>query len=194
MPAVVLFVTIVPLSLLGQENRAQTPDLIGRPLPEVISRSPLAGGYPLNGFPEMTSLPIPRKVILADPPDSQRGIGSLILWGGLGSVVGIAAGGALGAHVEYKGWLDVDSGENRGLTGFLLGAAVGSSLLSPPAVHLANNRRGSLLLDLLATALATAIPAILASHAEGGAEVGWAFSVPIFQVGAAVWTESRTGR
>ncbi len=187
----IVFSTCVPGSLGGQvvgTLSSNPSDLIPQ---RAFFRNLLTADLFISGPSPDRSFPVPQGLAFPDSIKPQRGVATLVVSGVLAWGAGVGVGGKLGYHAERKGALDVDSGE---LGGFLLGAAVGSALLVPVTVHLVNHRRGSLPLDLLATAAATVVPALLAAHAEGGAQEVWTLTVPVLQIATAIWVERRTGR
>jgi hypothetical protein len=93
----------------------------------------------------------PQRRELQTPPVQSRPTSVLILGGLAGGMVGGLLGGAVGAGLfggigegacSYEEWV-------CRLHGFYWGAVVGESLGVPAGVHLANNRRGDLLLSTL---------------------------------------------
>jgi hypothetical protein len=101
-------------------------------------------------WPE-TAVPAPYQVAVP-----QRDAANSIVIAALGSAAGILAGGLLGASIDAA--RDVPS-EDPGLAGLIYGAAVGSALLSPTLLYLANDRQGpfgrALLLSVVGTAVGT---------------------------------------
>lgn len=101
---------------------------------------------------------IPPAVVHGQPTytlrDSAAGHSDLTLafGGAIGAVSGLVAGGFIGARLEMAGGCEGD--EWCGFGGALLGAAIGSTIMIPAAVHLANDQRGSFTRGLAASAAA----------------------------------------
>jgi hypothetical protein len=103
--------------------------------------------------------------------------------------IGFLGGGLVGARIDkatsdgYEEW--------DGLAGFVIGAPIGESLLLPVGVHMANGRRGSLPLAMLASVGITGTGiALAASAGEGGIVV----AIPIAQLIACTAIERSTSR
>ena len=109
--------------------------------------------------------------------------GYLYLAGLGGAAVGVVGGGLIG--------LGRDCYEETCILDGIFGAAIGTSLAIPTAVHLANGGRGNLLVSTLATGLVGAV-GVGTAFAAGSAEV--LVLTPVVQIVAAVVTERATMR
>lgn len=118
----------------------------------------------------------------------------LPLVGALGAAVGSLAGAFVGYHLDYNVLnLDCERGcEDPGLPGLTAGWFIGSALTTPPSVHLANHRRGSLSTEYLSSAVIAGVgmAALLALGSPEGAYI--ALGAPVAQVISAVLIERRT--
>ena len=100
--------------------------------------------------------------VAADPrPAGPADRGMMALAGAGGLVAGALAGGYVG--VEIDGDTGLDAGE-----GAVIGGLIGTSLLVPTAVHLANGGRGNLGRSLLASVLAGGAMLGLGAATESG--------------------------
>jgi len=127
---------------------------------------------------------------VAQPP-----VAGLVLAGAGGAAIGTLGGAFLGYHLDRSGpnWGCAQGCEDPGLYGLVGGWFIGSALLTPIAVHLANERRGSLSSSYLASA-AIAGAGMLSLAAVGGSPVGAVIllGAPVAQVVSAVTIERRS--
>lgn len=100
------------------------------------------------------------------PPDSVTDELGLALAGVGGGLVGLVVGGYAGATLEQQ--FSRDCYEYCGLTGGLIGAAVGSGVLIPYAVHLANHQRGDFGQSLAASGAVLVAGMILTAATDRG--------------------------
>lgn len=114
---------------------------------------------------------------------------TLAFGGAMGGIGGLLTGGFLGARLEMAGGCEGD--EWCGFGGGILGAAIGSAVMIPVAVHLANDRRGSLTAGLGASVAALAGGVAISLVAQDAQPL---LLVPIAQVIGAVAAEKRTSR
>ena len=114
---------------------------------------------------------------------------TLAFGGALGGIGGLIAGGFLGAHLEMAGGCQGD--EWCGFGGGILGAAIGSAVMIPAAVHLANDRRGSFAAGLGASVAALAGGVAISLVAQDAQPL---LLVPVAQIIGAVAIERRTSR
>lgn len=109
------------------------------------------------------------------------------------SAAGMLAGFAIGPEVGCDG---SGSDEFCALGGALMGAAIGTTVTTPLAVHLANGRRGSWVLDQVASigygALALGVVAILPDDGDDVGQGIVALSIPLGQTVASVTVEKAT--
>ena len=137
---------------------------------------------------------------LAATPGSAQSSGAAASDGPAMNVGGMVAGGALGfvGGVFLGGWagytLDVASGpcscDDPGLAGALLGALVGSALLTPVLSHAVGGGRGDLAKGIGVTAVVTTGVIVAAARVDEGILV----TLPLAQIWAAVAMELRTAR
>jgi hypothetical protein len=119
-------------------------------------------------------------------------LGTVYAYGAAGGLVGFFTGGLAGLAFSH----DCTGDDYCGLRGFLIGAAVGGTLSMAVGVHLGNDRRGSLPLDMLTGA------AVWGVGIGTAAATGWddsvtliaAIGVPIAQLLATTAVERATGR
>jgi hypothetical protein len=117
---------------------------------------------------------------------------TLALAGGglLGGAAGFFGGGFLGAVIAC----DQDDAADEGfcaIGGFVVGASIGESALIPLGVHVANGRRGSYGLSLLASA---AIAGVGLAAAIPQGEGAWLIPVPLAQIASSIAIERATAR
>ena len=114
---------------------------------------------------------------------------TLAFGGAMGGISGLLAGGFIGARLEMAGGCTGD--DWCGFGGALLGAAIGSTIMIPAAVHLANDQRGSFSAGLGASVavLAGGIAFSLFTH-----DAHPILLIPLAQIIGAVGTERRTSR
>lgn len=124
--------------------------------------------------------------VLRDPGAPHSDL-ALAFGGALGGIGGVIAGGYLGAQLEMAGGCRGD--EWCGLGGAVLGAAIGSTVMIPAAVHLTNDKRGSLQASLAASAAALGGGVLISLVTQ---EAQSLLLVPLGQIFAAVATERRT--
>ena len=108
--------------------------------------------------------------------------------GFLGSALGLLIGVPAGFAVERALYAHDD--EYSGLLGAFLGAAAGTALLPPVAVHLANGRRGNLAVSLGASAGAGAL--VVGNVFYRGTDGAILFALPLVQVVMSVEIERST--
>ena len=78
----------------------------------------------------------------------------------VGSAAGVFGGGYVGYHIDRA---DGECGDDWcGFGGLFLGAAIGSAVLAPVAVHMANGGRGDLANSMFTSAVITGAGAVLA--------------------------------
>ena len=130
-------------------------------------------------------MPMNRFVDSVAPPGDL----TLAFGGAMGGIGGLLAGGFLGARLEMAGGCEGDAW--CGFGGGILGAAIGSAVMIPVAVHLANDQRGSLGAGLGASVAALAGGIAVSLIAQDGQPL---LLVPIAQVIGAVAAERRTSR
>jgi hypothetical protein len=123
--------------------------------------------------------------------DSAAGHGELTLafGGAMGAVSGLVAGGFIGARLEMAGGCEGD--EWCGFGGALLGAAIGSTIMIPAAVHLANDQRGSFTSGLAVSAAALGGGIVISLFMHDAHPV---LLIPVAQIIGAVSAERRTSR
>lgn len=138
--------------------------------------------------------PVAAQTAEPEPADSTEAprLGTVYAYGAAGGVAGFFAGGLVGLAFSY----DCTGDDYCGLRGFLIGAAVGGTLTMALGVHLGNDRRGSLPLDMLTGA------AVWGVGIGTAAATGWddsvtliaAIGVPMAQLLATTAVERATGR
>jgi hypothetical protein len=133
--------------------------------------------------PAATDLPI--GPALRDPVPQRHEL-ALALAGAMGGFGGLVAGAYVGARIETAGGC---SHEWCGWTGAILGAAIGTTVMIPAVVHLANDQRGDLIEGIASSVAALA----------GGIAISLLMQdpqpllvVPVAQIIGAVATEKRT--
>jgi hypothetical protein len=148
----------------------------------------MPGGPAAAGAQEM---PRPTPVV-ATAPDSLRDDTPRIVMGALLGSVGGGLGGALLGY-QFETGSSSCGGDSCGLGGFLLGAAVGSTLMTPILAHAIGGKRGDLSAGILVTALASV--AIVGASTQSDAMLGvlW-ITFPLTHVLTAVLMEKRTAR
>lgn len=111
---------------------------------------------------------------------------ALAFAGAMGGFGGLVAGAYVGARIETAGGC---SHEWCGWTGAILGAAIGTTVMIPAVVHLANDQRGDLIEGIASSVAALA----------GGIAISLLMQdpqpllvVPVAQIIGAVATEKRT--
>lgn len=119
----------------------------------------------------------------ASPPADPLALG---LAGLAGSAAGVLGGGYLGYHIERAGG---PCGDWCGLGGLLFGAAVGSAVLTPVAVHMANGARGDLGTTVFTSAVITGVGTVLALGAGSGEML---VAVPVLAIVGSVALERST--
>ncbi|HEX7240660.1 MAG TPA: hypothetical protein VF263_10360 [Longimicrobiaceae bacterium] len=128
--------------------------------------------------------------------DAREG-GDLPLLAASGLVAGAAGalGGALAGLVASCTGRE-DENESCYLNSWLWGAAIGESLAMPVGVHLANGRRGSLGLSLLASAGLGALGLALLeeTHYDPPGAVLVSTAIPLAQLAATIAVERATSR
>jgi hypothetical protein len=112
----------------------------------------------------------------------------LTMAGLVGSAAGVFGGGYLGYQIDRQ---SEDVCDYCGLTGLLLGAAVGSAVLTPLAVHAANGGRGDLGDALVASSVITGAGMVLTIMTNSGEVL---IAVPIAAIIGSVVTERATTR
>lgn len=159
--ATVLIALVLPASLQGQGPRHAV-------------RAPAAHDQPMQ-----------RALVDSNP---ERHDLTLAFGGAMGGIGGLLAGGFIGARIELAGGCD---GEWCGFSGALLGAAIGSSVMIPLGVHLANDGRGDLGHAVAASGVALAGGVALALLTQDEKPV---LLIPLAQIIGSVAIERRTGR
>lgn len=139
--------------------------------------------YGISYLPENEE--VARETTAVRPVD----VGGLSLAGVLGAGVGILGGGIVGAGVERL--VSSNCYDLCGLAGGVTGAAIGSTLAIPMAVHMANGRRGKLSSSLAWSGFAAAVGWGLGLTLHDPSPV---VLVPIAQIIISVSIESRAGR
>ena len=114
---------------------------------------------------------------------------TLAFGGAMGGISGLLAGGFLGARLEMAG--GCRGNEWCGFGGAVLGAAIGTTIMIPAAVHLANEQRGSFGSDLAASAAALGGGLAIALVTQDAEPM---LLVPLAQIIGAVAVEKRTSR
>ena len=127
---------------------------------------------------------------LSRAADSTAGRSDLTLAfsGAMGGVAGILLGGLVGARLEMAGGC---RGDWCGFGGALLGAAVGSTVLIPAAVHFGNDQAGDFGAGLAASAAALGAGVAISLISQDGQPM---LIVPVAQIIGAVAAERRTSR
>ena len=116
----------------------------------------------------------------AGPPNG----GMMFLAGAGGLVAGALGGGFVGVGIDGDGGLDAAEGA-------VIGGLIGTTLLIPTAVHLANGSRGNLGRSMLVSALAGGAMLGLGAAADGGEIV---LAAPFVQLVTSVLIEGNTSR
>lgn len=113
---------------------------------------------------------------------------TLAFGGALGGIGGLVAGAIIGVQVERaSGCVEYD--DWCGIGGGLLGATIGSTVMIPAGVHLANDQRGNLGEGLVASAAALGGGIAIAALVDDSRPL---LLIPIAQIIGAVATEKRT--
>lgn len=157
----VLLAMLLPASLQGQGPRHAV-------------RTPASGDLPLQPA-------------LVDSRPERHDL-TLAFGGAMGGLTGLIAGGFLGARIELAGGC---SGEWCGFSGGLLGAAIGSSVMIPVGVHVANDGRGDLSQSVGASGLALAGGVALALLTQDEKPL---LLIPLAQIIGSVAMERRSSR
>ena len=142
---------------------------------------------PRHAFTAPAEEPGPMNVLadsIAPPSDLTLAFGGV-----LGGVGGLIAGGFIGAQLEMAGGCHGDHW--CGFGGGILGAAIGSAVMIPAAVHLANGRRGSFAAGLGASVAALAGGVAISLVVQDAQPL---LLVPVAQIIGAVAVERRTSR
>lgn len=147
---------------------------------------------PLAGQQRAAAFPTWRPPLTATPRNEARaaspGIPGLVLAGLIGGTVGVFAGGFIGSALG--GGNAICGDDACGLEEAVYGAIIGESALLPLGVHLANHRRGSYGLSLLASG-AIALAGVAAVDAT---DDGWPLiAVPVGQLVSSILIERATG-
>ena len=147
----------------------------------------LHGQGPRHAIPAPASGHLPLQPELVDARPERHEL-TLAFGGAMGGVTGLIAGGFIGARIELAGGCD---GEWCGFSGGLLGAAIGSAVMIPVGVHLANDARGDLSRSVAASGLALAggVALVLLTQEEKPLLL-----IPLAQIIGAVAIERRTSR
>ena len=95
-----------------------------------------------------------RELLQQGVPAAPNDVTNSVLIAAVGSALGILVGGFTGYSIDRA--RDVPS-EDPGLAGFIYGAGIGSALLAPTLLYLANDRRGPLGRAVLLSAAGTAL-------------------------------------
>lgn len=116
----------------------------------------------------------------------QRDELALAFAGAMGGFGGLLAGAWVGARIETAGGC---SHEWCGWTGAILGAAIGTTVMIPAVVHLANDGRGDLIEGIASSAAALAGGIAISLLTQDPHPL---LVVPVAQIIGAVATEKRT--
>jgi hypothetical protein len=120
-------------------------------------------------------------------------VGDLSVFGLLGATVGVAGGALIGYHL-WGNWACCN--ESSEIRGMFVGAAIGSALLTPTAVHLGNRRSGRLEPSILASTGISllGLATLYAASALDSAPLGWAAGVgmPLAQIATSIKIELKT--
>lgn len=143
----------------------------------------------------LDSVPWPDHVV-RQAPDQEQGarLGTGLALGALlGSASGFIGGTVIGYQVERRWyWCECD---DPGLSGALLGSLLGPVLVTPIAAHLANGRRGSVLLSYGAAAVIGGIGFLgLRSTLDSSGGIVFLLGTPVAQAIGAMLIEHVTGR
>ncbi|HEU4829469.1 MAG TPA: hypothetical protein VFT04_09755 [Gemmatimonadales bacterium] len=112
---------------------------------------------------------------------------TLAFGGALGGIGGLLAGAFIGAQVERAGGCEYD--DWCGFGGGLLGATIGSTVMIPAGVHLANDQRGDFGEGLVASAAALGGGIAISALVHDARPL---LLIPIAQIISAVAVEKRT--
>ena len=116
----------------------------------------------------------------------QRDELALAFAGAMGGFGGLVAGAWVGARIETAGGC---SHEWCGWSGALLGAAIGTTVMIPVVVHLANDQRGDLIEGIASSAAALAGGVAISLLTQDPHPL---LVIPVAQIIGAVATEKRT--
>ena len=154
----------------------------------LLACSAMAGG-PAAADAQETARPAP---VVATVPDSLRDHTPGIVTGALLGTMGGGLGGALLGY-QFETGSSSCGGDYCGLGGFLLGAAVGSTLMTPILAHAMGGKRGDLSAGILVTALASVAIVGVSTQSDALLGVLW-ITFPLTHVLTAVLMEKRTAR
>jgi hypothetical protein len=147
----------------------------------------LHGQGPRHAVQAPASGNLPLQPALVDSRPERHDL-TLAFGGAMGGLTGLMAGGFLGARIELAGGC---SGEWCGFSGALLGAAIGSSIMIPVGVHLANDGRGDLSQSVAVSGFALAGGVALALLTQ---EEKPLLLIPLAQIIGSIAMERRTSR
>ena len=124
---------------------------------QAIPETAYGGWHPPDPASAVAARPMLTNASRLTPPPAD-GV-ALGLAGLVGSAAGVLGGGYLGYHIDRA---DGRCSEWCGFSGMFLGAAIGSAVLAPVAVHAANGGRGNLETTLFTSVVITGAGAVVA--------------------------------
>lgn len=201
---IILTILLAPYAYAGGDqedcycylSRSGVPSAAKHFAPSKFSRSALVNHQTLTEVFEFHPQKTPFKALshsfLGEQNEKGKGSvpGSFIV-SLLGGAIGFFGGGFIGYQIETDSGCSGDIDEWCGVGGFLLGTAIGESLLMPIGAHAGNGGQGNLPINLLITTGIGGLGLVLAVSSN---ESRTLIAIPVLQLLSSIIVEQKTSR